>query len=163
MLRGSPFFADVMIRCAIRDVGADYLLSVKNTQPGQRAEMQALFNSATPNETDRSADLDKGHGRIEERSVILYRETDWLAGDRRFPGELRLPGAATVIRVDTRTEIKDRTRAETRSYISSASLSARAAAEAVRDKLDNHSLKNRRKMRRMGTNCLASILNMKIP
>jgi predicted transposase YbfD/YdcC len=64
--------------------------------------------------------------------VTVCRQTDWLAGDRRFPGELRLPGAATVIKVDARTEIKGKTRAETRYYISSAILSAQAAAEAAR-------------------------------
>ncbi len=48
------------------------------------------------------------------------------------PGELRLPGVATIIKVRSRTELKDRCRTDTRYYISSANLTAEAAAEAVR-------------------------------
>jgi predicted transposase YbfD/YdcC len=53
-------------------------------------------------------------------------------GGRRFPGELRLPGATTIIRVKSRTELKDHERGDTRYYISSAALLARQAADAVR-------------------------------
>src|SRR3546814_9501697 len=85
-----------------------------------------------PAETlDTVTDHDKGHGRVEERSVTVSRETDWLTGTRRFPGELRLPGAATIVCVTSRTELKDRCRFDTRYYISSARLSAEAAAGAV--------------------------------
>ncbi len=49
-----------------------------------------------------------------------------------FPGELRLPHAATVIRVQSRVELSDRCRFETRYYISSAPRSAKQAGEAVR-------------------------------
>src|SRR5215212_5538121 len=57
---------------------------------------------------------------------------DWLAGARRFPGELRLPDVACVVRVASRTELKDRCRFETRYYISSAPLTATCAAHGVR-------------------------------
>jgi len=62
----------------------------------------------------------------------VAHEVDWLNGDRRFPGELRLPGVATVIKVQGKTELKERCRFDTRYYISSASLTALKAAEAVR-------------------------------
>jgi predicted transposase YbfD/YdcC len=120
------------IASAIREQGADYLLAVKNNQPGLRADTQALFETAAAEDLETVTDVDKGHGRIEERTVTVYRAVEWLAGDRRFPGELRLPDAATVIKVDSRAEIKDKTRTETRYYISSAALSAQAAADAVR-------------------------------
>lgn len=81
---------------------------------------------------DSFVDHDKGHGRIERRTVSVVKEVDWLDGDRRFPGEFRLPGAACVIRVESRAELSDRCRFETRYYISSAPLTARQAAEAVR-------------------------------
>ena len=71
-------------------------------------------------------DVDKGDGRIEQRTVTVAREVDWLDGDRRFPGELRLPDVATIVRVASRAELKDRGRFETRYYVSSAALSARA-------------------------------------
>jgi predicted transposase YbfD/YdcC len=45
---------------------------------------------------------------------------------------LRLPHAATLIRVQSRAELLDRSRFETRYLISSAPLSAKRAAQAVR-------------------------------
>ena len=38
------------------------------------------------------------------REVSVIREVDWLAGDRRFPGELRLPHVACLVRVLAETE-----------------------------------------------------------
>jgi len=120
------------IASAIRATGADYLLAVKANQPTLRAEVEALFAEADPATLAVHTDLDKGHGRIEERRVTVAREVDWLSGARRFPGELRLPDVACVVRVASRTELKDRCRFETRYYISSAPLTAARAAEAVR-------------------------------
>lgn len=117
---------------AIKDAGADYLLAVKANQPTLRAEIEDYFATAPAEGLDTLTDLDKGHGRIEERSVSVSREADWLEGKRRFPGELRLPGATTIIKVRSRTELKDRCRSDARYYISSASLTAEAAAHAVR-------------------------------
>ncbi len=120
------------IATAITEAGADYLLAVKENQPTLRAEIETFFADAPPTSLDSFTDLDKGHGRIEQRTVTLAREVDWLTGDRRFPGELRLPGVAAVIKVAARTELKDRGRFDTRYYVSSASLTAHAAAQAVR-------------------------------
>lgn len=120
------------IATAITAAGAHYLLAVKSNQPTLRAEIEDYFASAPAEVLDTFTDWDKGHGRIEERTVTVSRETDWLGGGRRFPGELRLPGAATIIKVRSRTELKDRCRTDTRYYISSATLTAQAAAEAVR-------------------------------
>src|SRR4051794_16316792 len=89
----------------IRGAGADYLLAVKANQPTLRSEVEALFAAAEPAALDRATDLDKGHGRIqgawahprgmgaskghgriEERTITVAREVDWLEGARRFPG-----------------------------------------------------------------------------
>jgi predicted transposase YbfD/YdcC len=120
------------IATAIRNAGADYLLAVKANQPGLRAEIETFFADAVPADLDSITDHDKGHGRIEQRTVCVAREVDWLDGDRRFPGELRLPDVATIIKVASRAELKDRGRFETRYYISSAALPAAQAAHAVR-------------------------------
>jgi len=120
------------IATAIKDAGADYLLAVKANQPTLRAEIEDYFATAPATSLDTATDLDKGHGRIEERTVTVSREADWLDGDRRFPGELRLPGVTTIVKVRSRTELKDRCRTDTRYYISSAALTAEAAAQAVR-------------------------------
>ena len=120
------------IATAIRNAGADYLLAVKANQPSLRAEIETFFADADPADLDSTTDHDKGPGRVEQRTVGVAREVDWLHGDRRFPGELRLPGVATIIKVASRSELRDRCRFETRYYVSSAVLSATKAAEAVR-------------------------------
>lgn len=117
---------------AIKSVGADYVLAVKANQPTLRTEIEDVFRTAPADTLDCFVDLDKGHGRIEERTVSVVRDVDWLAGERRFPGELRLPGAASIIKVQARTELRDRCRFDTRYYISSAPLCAEVAGQAVR-------------------------------
>lgn len=120
------------IATAVTQAGADYLLAVKANQPTLRAEIEAFFNDAPAAFIERFTDLDKGHGRLEERTVTVAREVEWLTGGKRFPGELRLPRIASIIKVASRTELKDRGRFDTRYYIASAALTAEAAAQAVR-------------------------------
>jgi predicted transposase YbfD/YdcC len=116
---------------AIAAQGADWLLAVKANQPSLRAEVEAAFAEAG-DRLEAHADLDKGHGRIEERRTAVLGETAWLEGTRRFPGELRLPGAACLVRAETRVEAKGTTRTETRYFISSRALSPVDAAAAIR-------------------------------
>lgn len=103
--------------------------------PSLRAEVEAAFAEAG-DRLDACVDLDKGHGRIEERRMAVLRETDWLQGGRRFPGELRLPCAACLLRaetrVETRAETAGKTLTETRFFVSSRALTATQAAQAVR-------------------------------
>lgn len=83
------------------------LLAVKANQPTLRAEVEAAF-AAAGDVLETYADLDKGHGRIEERRTGVLVETGWLEGHRRFPGELRLPGAACLVCAETRVETRER-------------------------------------------------------
>ena len=136
-LRGALVSIDAIatngkIAQAIRDAGADYLLAVKANQPGLRAEVEACFATAPAGSIETHTTHDKGHGRIERRTVGVVREVDWLSGDRRFPGELRLPGVACLVRVQACVERGGKAHEETRYYISSASLDAERAGQAVR-------------------------------
>jgi predicted transposase YbfD/YdcC len=136
-LRGALVSIDAIaingtIARAIRDAGADYLLAVKANQPTLRAEVEACFDMAAPGTLETHVTHDKGHGRIEQRTTSVVRDVEWLSGDRRFPGELRLPGAACLVRVEARIERGGKTCGETRYYIASAALGAERAAEAVR-------------------------------
>ena len=65
--------------------------------------------------------------------MAVLRDTGWLEGARRFPGELRLPGTACLVRAETRVESRGATRTETRYFISSRALSAADAAAAIRE------------------------------
>ncbi len=98
----------------IGDDGAHYLLDVKDNERTLREEIESFFASATAAALESVTDVDEGHGRIEQRTVTVACEVDWLNGDRRFGGELRLPQIATLVRVAARAELKDRSRFETR-------------------------------------------------
>ncbi|MGC8476264.1 MAG: ISAs1 family transposase [Acetobacteraceae bacterium] len=136
-LRGALVSIDAIatngtIAKAIRDAGADYLLAVKANQPSLRAEIEACFTDALPGSVETHTAHGKGHGRVEQRTTRVMREVDWLAGERRFPGELRLPGVASIVRVEARVQRGEKTHTETRYYVSSATLTAEAAGRAVR-------------------------------
>ena len=116
---------------AIAAQGADWLLAVKANQPTLRAEVETAFAAADAG-LDTCVTLDKGHGRVEERRMTVLRDTGWLEGARRFPGELRLPGIACLLRAETRVERAGSTRTETRYFVASRALTAADAAAAVR-------------------------------
>jgi len=116
----------------ILDQGADYLLAVKANQPTLRAEMEAYFADAPEEMVETLIETDKGHGRIEERVVSVATDASWLRGDRRFPGELRMPGAASLIRVCSTAHTGNARRRDTRYFIASGCPDARSAANAVR-------------------------------
>ena len=111
----------------------------------------------------------------------MLHDTAWLDGPRRFPGELRLPGLACLVRTEATVEARGTIRKETRSFASSRPLSSEAAAEAIREHWaienrlhwvldvtfaddlvraanDKRSIKSRRKRAGWDTTCLAAIL-----
>jgi len=116
----------------IRDARADYLLAVKANQPTLLGEVELLFKETPPEGVERFDDVDKGHGRIEQRDLAVIREVDWLDAGRRFPGEPRLPDVAAIIQLKTRTQLSDRSRFETRYYITSSDVSAATLLAAIR-------------------------------
>ncbi|HYO28795.1 MAG TPA: ISAs1 family transposase, partial [Azonexus sp.] len=149
-LRGALVSIDAIatngkIAQAIRDAGADYLLAVKANQPGLRAERSRPVSPPRPPArskptppTTRAMAVSNDAPRAScgrstaRRTTGVVREVDWLAGERRFPGELRLPGVACIVRVHACIERGGKAHEETRCYISSASLDAERAGQAVR-------------------------------
>ena len=121
------------IAAKIKDCGADYVLAVKANQTQLLGDIQRFFADAGPQTIQTFVDLDKGHGRIEDRRVFVSRDVDWLVGDRRFPGEHRFAHIAAVAKVETRTELADRCRYESRYFIASRPLTPQAFAEAIRE------------------------------
>src|SRR3954452_23834165 len=106
------------------DAGANYVLSFKDNQPSLKAEIERFFADAPPASLDVYRDIDKGHGRIEERRCAVASDIGWLEGHRRFPGEYRFPKLAAVAMLEATVELKDRCHRERRYYIASAPLSA---------------------------------------
>ena len=82
---------------AIVNGGGNYLLAVKTNQPSLHADIVATFVEAdderrrTIDEQPRPAvetaeDIDKGHGRIEKRTVRMCRDLSWLNAPTRWTG-----------------------------------------------------------------------------
>jgi predicted transposase YbfD/YdcC len=117
---------------AVVDAGADYLIAVKANQPGLYAEIERFFDDPASPTPERCEDIDKGHGRIEQRRVAVSTQIDWLKGERRFPGEYRLPAIAAIVMVEAETFAKGMTTRHRRFYVASRVLTARKAADAIR-------------------------------
>jgi predicted transposase YbfD/YdcC len=117
---------------AILDADADYLLAVKANQPGLMAEIERFFADAPPQSLDADTEVEKGHGRVEERCVRVSADIGWLDGDRRFPGEYRFPKIAAIAAVVSRVYEKGVTRLQQRFYIASRKMTAAELANAVR-------------------------------
>jgi len=117
---------------AVLDAGADYLLAVKANQPGLMGEIERFFDDAPPGATDTAHDVDKGHGRVEERRATVSTRVEWLEGERRFPGEYRFPKIAAIAKVEAIAHEKGKTSRQTRYYVTSRPMTAAALAQAVR-------------------------------
>ena len=81
----------------IVDGGGQYLLAVKDNQPTLRQDIAATFTEAadarvrTIDEQPRPVvaifeEVDKGHGRVEKRTVALCSDLAWLGTADRWPG-----------------------------------------------------------------------------
>ncbi|TCT00450.1 ISAs1 family transposase [Aquabacter spiritensis] len=77
----------VAIAQKIIDHGADYVLSLKGNQPNLEADVLDYFRAAPAAEIVSTTTLEKGHGRIETRHYRASANVDWIASDRRYPGE----------------------------------------------------------------------------
>lgn len=144
-LRGATITIDAMgcqteIAKTITDGGGHYLLAVKENQPALYTDLVTTFAEADDPRrrsvdeqprpaVERYADTDKGHGRLEKRTVELCRDHAWMSTAARWPG------LATLIRVTRERTIlaTDKTSIETAYYISSdAPLPAQAAGHRIR-------------------------------
>jgi predicted transposase YbfD/YdcC len=111
--------------------GGDYLFALKANRPAVLREVEAFF-AEPPEPLAVFETTDADHGRIETRRHRITHSVDWLFSDRRYAGEPRLPGLATLACVEaTRTEAGKTTRS-TRYYLSSAKLAPETFARAVR-------------------------------
>ena len=112
--------------------GADYLLSLKGNQPTLEADVAAYFATAPAAELATTTTVEKGHGRIETRAWRGSGNVDWIASERSYPGQPKFTTIKSILSVQSRTELKDRSLLETRQYISSAPLDIDRLAEAAR-------------------------------
>ena len=70
---------------AIVERGGDYVLAVKNNQPGLLRDAKAAISAAERKKAKRAATKDADHGRKEARSAIVATVSD-MAQKHDFPG-----------------------------------------------------------------------------
>lgn len=146
-LRGTTVTIDAMgcqtsIAQTIVDGGGDYLLPVKENQPTLSDEIQVCFAEADDGrlratdeqprpQLERFQEVDKGHGRLEIRTVEICRDLDWITTSNRWTG---LSFVARIVRERT-VLTSHKTSTETAYYIGS---DPTATAEAVADSIRRH-------------------------
>jgi len=86
---------------AIRDAGADYLLTVKDNQKTLHEDIELFFEDAIEQGDEQllrcTMEPDNGHGRLDERRVWASGDVDWLR--RRHPD---WPDLCGIVRVESR-------------------------------------------------------------
>jgi predicted transposase YbfD/YdcC len=70
---------------AIVERGGDYVLAVKNNQPGLMRDAKAAISAAERKKAKRATTKEVGHGRTEERTAIVAVVSD-MAEKHNFPG-----------------------------------------------------------------------------
>lgn len=116
----------------IVDKKADYIFSLKGNQGTLREDVELFFEeqmevdftdtTVTCHET-----VEKSHGRIEVRKVIVCAEVGWLRQRHDWPG------LESIVMVEYVAEEGGETRRETRFYISSLRVEAEPMAAYIRD------------------------------
>lgn len=125
--------------------GGDYLLAVKENQPSLHHDIVTAFQYAdtcktlaeqglppplTPPSIDRHSDVNKGHGRLEERRVEVCRDLSWL--EDHVPKWSQLKYFVRVTRKRTQI-LNQKTSVEVAYYIGSdPEIKVVAIAESIR-------------------------------
>ena len=125
--------AQVEIARTILERGGDYLFVLKANRPELLGEVETYFaDPASADESSAFETTEADHGRIEHRLCLASHNVDWLHSDRRFAGERYFPKLVTIACIHSRTEREGKIHNETRYFVSSARLDAKALALAVR-------------------------------
>lgn len=111
--------------------GADYVLALKGNQSSMHAEIENFFLQAIDANfegvmNDCHTSLDKGHGRIESRTVYVTGDLDWL------PNKDQWANLTSIVMVVSERTIKGKISKELRFYLSSLDPIADRIAHAIR-------------------------------
>ena len=110
---------------------ADYVLALKANQATLHDDVKLFFetacqNSTHPQHVDYHQTIDKGHGRIEQRTYWITSQIDWLDNKEQWRN-LNSIGCVESTRI-----IHDKISKERRYYICSIAADAKQFAQAVR-------------------------------
>ena len=137
-VRGAILSMDALFACAkhaqkVIDHEADYLIGLKGNQGHFHAEVMNFFKQARyvdyedTNVEQWDCEQERGHGRIEKRSVRICSALDWLPQLKLWP-ELK-----TIIEVESKRSVNGETSTELRYYFSSRKAKAKSFGDWVRD------------------------------
>jgi predicted transposase YbfD/YdcC len=138
VVTGDAMFAQRDLSRQVVEAGGDYLWSVKENQPGLRADIAALFAieegetrlKPMPNDLQRAETTDKQDGRLEQRrltsSSLLAGQVDW-------------PGLRQVFKIDREVEEVTTGKRRSETVYGVTSLSAKqASAKALLEMVRKH-------------------------
>jgi len=122
----------------IRDGRGDYMLALKGNQGTLHAEAENYFSQARAADFEEdtkclvTTTCEKGHGRIEEREIVVVTNLDWLDSEQRA----RWKDLASMIEITSKREES----IERRYYISSKILTPQMAGKVIRGhwSIENH-------------------------
>jgi predicted transposase YbfD/YdcC len=132
LISADALFAHVSSAQKFLDHGADYLIGLKGNQGSFHAEAQNFFDQAQAAEYEEVEverylpPPEKGHGRIEKRSICVCTALDWL------PQIATWPGLKAIVEVRSEREIQNKNTSEIRYYFSSRQATAKEFAEWIR-------------------------------
>ncbi len=115
----------------IREKNADYVVQVKHNQKQLYNEIQAYFHKTrrdNPHQIDAGThqEVEKGHGRIEQRTYTTLSVSEWLEHGKRWRD------LNTVVEVTRQVTRGDTRREETSYYITSLTTTSEQIGRAIR-------------------------------
>ena len=111
---------------------ADYILALKGNQGSLREDTEVFMKEQVEagfadTTVTYHESVEKSHGRFETRTITVCSDIEWLKARHGWPG------LESIIMVEYCAVLQDKTRNETRFYISSMTSDARFQAKAIRD------------------------------
>lgn len=123
----------------IRDGDGNYVLALKGNQGTLRDEAENFFTQARSvghqeAGCQMASSIEKGHGRIEEREIVVINQLDWLESKSKWRD------LTSLIEVTSRRTVGDKTSEEQRYYISNLVLTPERAGAVIRShwSIENH-------------------------
>ena len=107
----------------------NYILALKGNQGLLHKDVELYFTGLTKEkreELDNDSDYDKGHGRVEKRSIYIETNIDWLLEYHHWEG------LSAIIMVESVRILKGEETKESRFYISSLKKPAKKMLECIR-------------------------------
>jgi predicted transposase YbfD/YdcC len=112
----------------IIDKNANYVIGLKGNQGGLNEDVRLLFeNKSTKTRFDTSVEVDKGHGRLEQRQCHVTEDIQWLKNRHPHWKELK-----SVVEIESQREQRGQIEREKRYYISSLPANSETLQNAIR-------------------------------